>query len=103
MADHKLEFFELTSIAAGVPIHDGAQSGAYPDQVPAFSIQAKGASLLIGDETSIASDIGFTLEAGQVVGWGDLKSRGTDVNYDLKTVYIKGAGSAILNLETPTN
>ena len=33
--------------------------------------------------------------AGDIVGWGDQESRGTDVNFDLTEVYLKGAGSAI--------
>lgn len=103
MANHKLEFFELTGIAAGVPLHDGTNTQGWPDHVPAFSLQAKGADLLIADATSVGSDIGITLAAGDVVGWGDLESRGTDVNYDLKSVYVKGAGSVILVLETQTN
>ena len=103
MANHKLQFFEITGIAAGVPLHNGTNSQGYPDHVPAFSIQAKGADVLIADESSVGSDIGITLAAGDVVGWGDLESRGTDVNYDLKSISVKGAGSVILVLETQTS
>lgn len=100
MSKHKLEFHELTGLAAGIPLHDGTPGQGWPDQVPAFSIQAVGGDVLISDADQVGSDIGLTLADGDVIGWGNLESRGTDVNYDLKSIYVKGAGTIILVLET---
>jgi hypothetical protein len=101
MSKHKLQFFEITGIAAGVPLHDGTTGQGWPDQVPAFTLQAAGGDVLISDENQVGSDIGLTLTDGGIIGWGNLESRGTDTNFDLKSIYVKGAGSVILAIETP--
>jgi hypothetical protein len=100
----KLQPILLTGLAAGEPLHPGDNSVNYPSHAAAFALQAQGDDVIIGDAASVALDVGFELPNASSVGWGNQESRGTDVSFDLTSIYVKSAtGSVLLMLEVPAD
>lgn len=99
MATYALKFYEITGIGSGKPIHDGTDNQGYPALVTGFTLQAKGADLLVTDEDAVSSDIGITVAQDNAAGWGDVESRGSEVSFDLRQIYVKGTGTAVIALE----